>query len=382
MKEATKTRGVFEKIPGSNVWWIRYTDTQGRERREKIGTKSAARRVRELRKADAWQGRKLPERLNRRVIRFAEFADDYAAHAERNNAGWVADRDRIRVLREAFGSLPADLPIALLRGWFSNRGWAAGTHNRTRTVLYSIFRLAAENGKIDSNPVKALKRQKEPEGRVRFLNQSAPDEEARLRKVILAQWPDHLPELDIAINSGLRRSEQYRLEWSAVDFLRRDLFVARSKNGDSRHIALNDEALAAFRTLHARTGGKGHVFTSERGGHRLRGGRHWFEPALAEAGIRDFTWHCLRHTFASRLVMAGVDIRTVAALLGHKQIQMTMRYAHLAPAHNQAAVQKLAEWNRLEKQAAILNSPAGNETGTETGTEQNRAQAVSVGGIQ
>jgi hypothetical protein len=220
MKNATKVRGVFEKVPDSGIWWIRYTDAQGRERREKIGTKSAARRVRELRVADAWQGRKLPERLNRRVIRFAELADDYAAYAERNNSGWAADRNRIRALREAFGSLPADLPISLLRGWFETHGWGPGTHNRTRTVLYSIFRLAAENGKIDTNPVKALKRRKEPAGRVRFLNQFSPDEEARLRKVILTKWPEHLPELDIAINCGLRRSEQYRLAWRSVDFLR------------------------------------------------------------------------------------------------------------------------------------------------------------------
>ena len=60
-----------------------------------------------------------------------------------------------------------------------------------------------------------------------------------------------------------------------------------------------------------------------------------------EAGLKDFTWYCLRHTFASRLVMAGVDLRTVAELMGHRTIQMTMRYAHLAPAHTLAAVEKL-----------------------------------------
>jgi site-specific recombinase XerD len=76
-------------------------------------------------------------------------------------------------------------------------------------------------------------------------------------------------------------------------------------------------------------------------GKSLAGYRHWFNGAVDEAGLKDFTWYCLRHTFASRLVMAGVDIRTVAELMGHRTIQMTMRYAHLAPAHNLAAVEKL-----------------------------------------
>ena len=69
--------------------------------------------------------------------------------------------------------------------------------------------------------------------------------------------------------------------------------------------------------------------------------RMWFEIALRVAMIDGFTWHCLRHTFAFRLVMAGMDIRTVAELMGHKSLQMTMRYAHLARAHNAAAVAKL-----------------------------------------
>ena len=66
-------------------------------------------------------------------------------------------------------------------------------------------------------------------------------------------------------------------------------------------------------------------------GKTLQGYKHWFGPAVLEAGMRNFTWYCLRHTFAGRLAMAGVDIRTIAELMGHKKIQMTMRYSHLAP---------------------------------------------------
>jgi site-specific recombinase XerD len=71
--------------------------------------------------------------------------------------------------------------------------------------------------------------------------------------------------------------------------------------------------------------------------------RKWFEECVKAAGPESFTWHCLRHAFASRLIMAGVDLRTAQELMGHKTIQMTVRYAHLAPQHQLAAVQRLCE---------------------------------------
>ncbi len=73
----------------------------------------------------------------------------------------------------------------------------------------------------------------------------------------------------------------------------------------------------------------------------LRGHRDCFEPALKDSGVVDYSWHCNRHTFASRLVMAGVDLRTVGELLGHRTPSMTWRYSHLVPAHQQRAVDLL-----------------------------------------
>jgi site-specific recombinase XerD len=84
------------------------------------------------------------------------------------------------------------------------------------------------------------------------------------------------------------------------------------------------------------------VFPSVRAGSSLQGARGWFPTALMEAGIEGYSWHCNRHTFASRLVMAGVDLRTVAELLGHRTLQMVMRYSHLAPEHQASAVDRLA----------------------------------------
>ena len=94
------------------------------------------------------------------------------------------------------------------------------------------------------------------------------------------------------------------------------------------------------------------------GDRALRSNRHWFEEAVADAGLRDFTWHGLRHTFASRLVMEGVDLRTVQELMGHKTIQMTCRYAHLAPAHQLAAVERLLSYTASTAETPTRASPA------------------------
>ena len=138
-------------------------------------------------------------------------------------------------------------------------------------------------------------------------------------------------------------SEQYALTWENLDLDRRLLTITRSKNGATRHVPLNSAALRAIETLRA---GESHptgpVFR-QASGEPLTSPRKWFEPAVRHAGIRGFSWHCLRHTFASRLVMAGVDLRTVGELGGWKTLQMVMRYAHLAPAHTLAAVERLAK---------------------------------------
>jgi integrase len=231
-----------------------------------------------------------------------------------------------------------------------------------RTALFGIYRLGIENGKIQSNPARLLRRRKVAGGRVRFLNQFEPPdtevdylkplktEEQRLRAVITRDFLEHIEELEIALHTGMRRGEQYqRIDWSSVDLGRKDLHIPDSKNGEGRHIPLNAEARAAFERLRKARIGDGPIPIAPQGpifigqsGERLMGPRHWFEDAVKKAGLPNFTWHDLRHTFASRLVMADVDIRTVAELMGHKSIQMTMRYAHLAPEHKLVAVERLA----------------------------------------
>jgi integrase len=198
-----------------------------------------------------------------------------------------------------------------------------------------------------------VKHRQENNARVRWLS---PEEEVRLRAAVSATCPEHVPELDLALNTGLRLSELYGLDWDNVNLARRVLTIPRPKNGETRHVPLNGPALSALGELQKRSDGIGPVVRNA-GGEALASPRYWFEPAVKKAKIRSFSWHCLRHTFASRLVMAGVDLRTVQELMGHKSIQMTVRYSHLTPKHTLAAVEMLA--------GVATVSPTGTKTSTE-----------------
>jgi integrase len=341
----TPIRGIYERKPGSGIWSIRWTDAQGNLHREKAGRRTDAQTLIAKRRTETLQSKKLPEKFRSKVT-FDSLCDDALEHSRATNDTKVThDLElKIKKLRPIFGSSAAtSISKQDIVRWLTERaearGWAASTRNRWQAAFSLIFRVGIDNERIDRNPAAQIRRTTENNGRVRFL---AAKEEATLRRVILKRCPDQMPTLDIALNTGMRAKEQHTLKWSQVDLERKILTLPKTKNGTVRHIPLNSVAAAAFAELRAKNRRGEDVFPSKRrDGAALVSAKGWFKPALKDAGIKGFTWHCLRHTFASRLVMAGVDIRTVGELLGHKTLAMTMRYAHLAPAHNAAAVDKL-----------------------------------------
>jgi integrase len=104
------------------------------------------------------------------------------------------------------------------------------------------YRLGILNRKVTCNPARSVTHRREDNNRVRFLTE---EEGKKLRKVIEAKWPLHLPELDLAINTGLRKGSQYSLTWDMVDFRGRMLNIPRTKNEEPIHVPLNDAAVAA-----------------------------------------------------------------------------------------------------------------------------------------
>ena len=131
------------------------------------------------------------------------------------------------------------------------------------------------------------------------------------------------------------------LKWKDVDYRIRILSVLNTKNGESRELPMND---IVYRTLLdiGKKADSPWVFC-KKNGERYGNVRKALEGARKRAGIVDFRFHDLRHTFASHLVMAGVDLKTVQELLGHKSFEMTLRYAHLSPEHKKAALDILCK---------------------------------------
>jgi integrase len=145
--------------------------------------------------------------------------------------------------------------------------------------------------------------------------------------------------------------------WSDVNFHSRTIAIRIPKSGEKEYVKMNDRVKEIFQHLPSRLKSEW-VFPSETGNTPLNANNfinRVFEPARKEAKLRDFRWHDLRHTFGSRLIMAGVDLRTVQELMRHKTIKMTLRYTHLSPSHTLEAVNKLC----LSNQAGSTRTSTG-----------------------
>ncbi|MBN2242814.1 MAG: site-specific integrase [Acidobacteria bacterium] len=219
--------------------------------------------------------------------------------------------------------------------------------NRELSRLRTLYNLCIRWKKYEGeNPVKRFQMAPESRGRIRFLTE---DEETALLNQ--AKEPLRSAVL-IGVNTGLRmQSEGMTLTWDNVDFSQKSVTVEDhfAKNGETRTVPLNSIALEILKQLKATTPGPW-VFMTNKGSKR-RQDKYWeqyksfrtaFENACKRANLSDVTPHVLRHTFASRLVMAGVDLRTVQELGGWKSLNMVQRYAHLSREHKQNAVELLA----------------------------------------
>ena len=326
---------------GKERWHIYYRVDGKRVRKAVKGAMSRADalKVLQVEAADAFRGIHGFQKT-RKTVTVGELADLYLANSKQKRSH-RDDESRIRVnIKPFFGERDVKNVTALNVEEYRNRrleaGVARSTTNRELALLKVMFSKGIDWGLCERNPVKKVKLFPESENiKERILT---PEEESRL----LAASPAHLrPILVVALNTGMRRGEILKLNWSNVDLLRRQILVTGTKSGKNRIIPINSDLLSVLEDLKRTKGGNGYVFANTRSGRPLQDIKRAFHTACSAAGIRGFRFHDCRHTFGTRLVHRGVDLITVKDLLGHSTVKVTERYTHSTSDSKRSAVEVL-----------------------------------------
>lgn len=330
--------------------------------------------------ADVIKGNAPTTKRSKAQYTLKEFMEqEYAPwrHAHRKRAA----EDIYRLTKQFVGEfgnilLGAMSPL-LIDKWRSRRvmnGIKSVTVNRDIAILKALLSKAEEWNIIPENPLRKFRPVSvDTIAKVRYLTNDeeksiknairSRDEKLKAARTRANEWrsarnydcyldlsqhayADHMtPMIVLSLNTGLRRGELFSLKWENIDAERAMLTVvgATAKSGKTRHVPLNILALQCLNDWGAQSNQDGLVFPNPQTGIQFDSVKKAWAGILKVAGIKNFRWHDMRHHFASKLVMAGVDLNTVRELLGHADIKMTLRYAHLAPEHKAKAVAKLVE---------------------------------------
>jgi integrase len=331
--------GVYKK---DDRWLIDYYQPDGKRKREAVTiprvdpskvTRLDALKALSIRKGQIAQGKfdvvqtKKPLVFDRLLDRYLEWARDNHRSAER-------DIEAAKHLRAHFGGKP----LNNITTWFVEKykserkvvGSQPATINRELTVLRRMFNLAIQWNLTASSPVKGVKFFKVSAETPRALTDS------EFQKLYEAAYPAMKPVLITAYTSGMRLGEIVKLKWEEIDLEKNCIYVRDTKNFEGRVIPMNPTLRKTLLALK-------NSFTNEpvfsyKSKDSLGSS---FRKVLKFSRIPHCRFHDLRHTFATRLVMNGVDLITVQELLGHKDIRMVKRYSHPTPEHKRRAVESL-----------------------------------------
>jgi integrase len=349
------------------AWWIDYY-YQDRRHRQKIGSRKkdaeeALSRIKVQIAAGEFvppDERKRSDRQRRDSMLFRDFAEkEFLPWSETEHA--ASHHQRLRSIFNAhlvpfFGDYRLDeITSRLVASYKTTRRRAvytkgegkrkrvhpvnAATVNRELCALKVMFKKAVEWDYIENNPTLSVKVSKETPKEVRLLEG---DEIVRLIECL----PDHLKALvACAVYAGLRRSELFHLRWSDIYWKTGEIAVVsrqehHTKNYTTRRIPMND-ALQEMLRRHPHRLGSPYVFCNAQG-EPYDNVRKALLTAATAAGIDGrVTLHPLRHAFCSHALMQGIDPRTVQKWMGHQDLKTTLKYAHVSPAHEREAIQRL-----------------------------------------
>ena len=321
-----------------------------------------ARKWRESCKTDALRG-EIERRKKVDVVPFSQCADEYlASWSLKRKASTVHhETNRIEgILKPYFKRKPihtitraeierflerrreGEIPdVAAKRRNTRKGGISKATANRELCRLKNMFKFAVNRGYIERNPADGITQERERVEEADFLTRE------EVAALLANARPEILPLLTVAVNTGMRWGELMQLTWGDVSFERGLITVRTPKNDETRYVPMNAavlEVLQEHRTSQAKEMDElvEHVFINPQTRKPYVDVRKLLSKSLKKAKItRDITFHELRHTAASNMVMAGIASEAVGRILGHKDPKMTKRYTHLAPDYLKNSVEKL-----------------------------------------
>lgn len=375
-------RGIVEKPPGSKQWWVRLY-VNGREKWYSCDNKTQAKNLYQRLKQEIKEKRYEPEKyepakditLRAWIDRCLEGSTARGSRNEKRHGRFWK-----HVLGKRLLSDIATEDLKRIQSRLHEKGEKRpATINRYFEFLRRVLYEAVDAGLIGKNPARVRTKRKSGEGlpglqkfpessRTRFFSGV---ELAALKK---SMEPKDWDLVAFAVEAGLRREEQFHLRWENVSIEARTITIPISKSGKTRHVPLTPLAVSILGKLDSFLHSPW-VFPNPKNPALPRSAQAFvnkvFDPALDRAGIRDdaAVWHCLRHTAASRRVMAGVDLKAVQEFLGHLDIKTTLRYSHLSPDHLRRAVE-CGSLEPVDSAAKAENSPETPfPTGSKTGSK-------------
>jgi integrase len=338
--------GLIRK-PNSRFWWINIkVGTKRIFESTKTENKKKAQEILSIRHSELLTGQNSrilepQEKEKTNIYTFKDLCASYLDWCKGRQASYKIKKYVIPKLQERFKNMTLNefnyRTIENLQSDYIKANYKPAYINKITAIVKHMFNKALDWEMVTEEDLKRVRKVKQLKGeskRLRYLS----DEEAE--RLISNCEPYLKPIVITALNTGMRKSEIFNLTWDRVDINNRIILLDKTKNGERREIPVNNtlyETLSGMvRNIHCP-----YVFYNPKTLKPYDNVKRSFATALRKSHILDFHFHDLRHTFASRLVMAGIDLTTVKELLGHKDIKMTLRYSHLSQAHVKNAVSVL-----------------------------------------
>ena len=285
--------------------------------------------------------------------RFSELADKYIEYVNGRQKSYDVKRYVINKLNTYFAKeIITGFTVETVENMQSDmlrKDYKPAYVNKVLNILKHIFSKAYEWELIDESILKKVRTVKQIKGETKRLRYLSDEEIERL----LFNCSGYLKSIVItALNTGMRKSEILYLNWDRVDLKNRIILLDITKNGERREIPINNTLYQMLSGI-IRNIKTDYVFYDTKTMKPFNSIKTSFTTALKKSHILDFHFHDLRHTFASKLIMAGIDLTTVKELLGHKDIKMTLRYSHLSASHIKNAVSILDRQKDMDTKAVL-----------------------------